>query len=167
MDVRLPTGDEMNLLGSGAPGLQPFAIWSATYQSISPHVNAAYRWNGSSVLAGNPSTGESGDFPDQASYSVGADVAVNPRLTIAFDVLGRYLIDAERLRLDEFHGLDGRSTFPNIVFERDSYHALSGAIGLKGNLFGRLLVDVNLLFALDDNGLRDKVTPLVGLEYSF
>jgi hypothetical protein len=119
------------------------------------------------VLAGNPSTGESGDFPDQASYSVGADVAVNPRLTIAFDVLGRYLIDAERLRLDEFHGLDGRSTFPNIVFERDSYHALSGAIGLKGNLFGRLLVDVNLLFALDDNGLRDKVTPLVGLEYSF
>jgi hypothetical protein len=38
---------------------------------------------------------------------------------------------------------------------------------LKGNLFGRLLVDVNLLFALDDNGLRDKVTPLVGLEYSF
>ena len=32
MDVRLPTGDEMNLLGSGAPGLQPFGIWSATYQ---------------------------------------------------------------------------------------------------------------------------------------
>jgi hypothetical protein len=167
MDIRLPTGDEMNLLGSGAPGLQPFGIWSATYQSISPHVNAAYRWNGSSVLAGNPSTGESGDFPDQASYSLGADVAVNSRLTIAFDVLGRYLIDAERLRLEDFHGLDGRSTFPNIAFERDSYHALSGSIGLKGNLFGRFLVDVNLLFALDDNGLRDKVTPLIGLEYSF
>jgi hypothetical protein len=167
MDVRLPTGDEMNLLGSGAPGLQPFGIWSATYQSISPHVNAAYRWNGSSVLAGNPSTGQSGDFPDQASYSVGADVAVNPRLTIAFDVLGRYLIDAERLRLEDFHGLDGRSTFPNIVFERESYHALSGSVGVKGNVFGRLLIDVNLLFALDDNGLRDKVTPLIGLEYSF
>jgi hypothetical protein len=167
MDVRLPTGDEMNLLGSGAPGLQPFAIWSATYQSISPHVNAAYRWNGTSVLAGNPSTGESGDFPDQASYSVGADLAVNSRLTIAIDVLGRYLIDAERLRLADFHGLDGRSTFPNIVFERESYHALSGSFGVKGNLFGRLLVDVNLLFALDDNGLRDKVTPLIGVEYSF
>jgi hypothetical protein len=167
IDVRLPTGDEMNLLGSGAAGLQPFAIWSGTFQAVSPHVNAAYRWSGSSVLAGNPATGETGDFPDQVSYSVGADVAVNPRLTVAFDVLGRYLIDAERLHPETFHGLDGHSTFPNIVFARDSYNALSGSIGLKGNLFGRVLLDLNVLFALDDNGLRDKVTPLIGLEYSF
>ena len=27
------------------------------------------------------------------------------------------------------------------------------------------LVDFNLLFNLDNNGLRDKITPLVGLEY--
>ena len=167
LDVRLPTGDEMNLLGSGAAGLQPFAVWSATYDAFSPHVNAAYRWNGSSVLAGDPATGESGHFPDQFSYALGADVSVNPRLTVAFDVLGRYLIDAERLRLEDFHGLDGESTFPNIVFERDSYNALSGSIGLKGNLFRRLLLDVNLLFALDENGLRDKVTPLIGFEFSF
>jgi hypothetical protein len=32
---------------------------------------------------------------------------------------------------------------------------------------GRLLLDVNLLFALDTHGVRDKVTPLVGLEYAF
>jgi hypothetical protein len=101
------------------------------------------------------------------SYAAGADVSVNPRITLAFDVLGRYLIDAERLRMEEFHGLDGRSVFPNIAFSRDSYNALSGSVGLKGNVFGRFLVDVNLLFALDDNGLRDKVTPLIGLEYSF
>ncbi len=119
------------------------------------------------MLAGDPATGESGQFPDQFSYALGADVSVNPRLTIAFDVLGRYLIDAERLRLEDFHGLDGESTFPNIVFERDSYNALSGSIGLKGNLFRRLLLDVNLLFALDENGLRDKVTPLDRLRVQF
>jgi hypothetical protein len=167
VDVRLPTGDEMNLLGSGTTGVQPFAIWSGTFKALSPHVNAGYRWNGSSVLAGNPATGESGDFPDQVNYNAGADVAVTAKLTVAFDVLGRYIIDAERLRSETFHALDGRSTFPNIVFARDSYNAVSGSIGLKGNLFGRLLMDVNLLFALDNNGLRDKVTPLVGLEYSF
>ena len=166
-DVRLPTGDEMNLLGSGAPALQPFAIWSATYQKVAPHLNVGYRWSGSSVLAGNPSTGESGDFPDQVSYAIGSDISVNPRLTLAFDVIGRYVIDAERLRSDMFHALDGRSTFPNIVFERDSFNALSGAVGLKANLLERLLLDVNLLFKLDDNGLRDKVTPLIGFEYSF
>jgi hypothetical protein len=167
LDVKLPTGDEMNLLGSGAPSLQPFAIWSATFASVAPHVNLGYRWNGSSVLAGNPSTGESGDFPDQVSYALGSDVSVNSRLTLAFDLVGRYIIDAERLRAETFHALDGRSTFPTIVFERDSFNALSGAIGFKANMLERLLLDVNLLFKLDEHGLRDKVTPLIGFEYSF
>ena len=167
LDLRIPTGDEMDLLGSGTAGLQPFGIWSATFQKVSPHVNASYKWNGSSILAGNPARGESADFPDQASYAVGADVSVNPRLTLAFDLLGRYVINAERLRRESFQALDGQSVFPTIVFTRDSMHNLSGAVGLKASLLDRLLIDVNLLFTLDENGLRDKVTPLVGIEYAF
>jgi hypothetical protein len=167
VDVRLPTGDEVELLGSGTTGLQPFGIWSGTFGKVSPHANVSYKWNGSSVLAGNPARGESAHFPDQVAYSAGADVSVTPRVTIAFDVLGRYLIDAERLRAQQFHALDGRSVFPNIAFTRESFNAMSGAVGLKANLQGRLLLDVNLLFKLDEHGLRDKVTPLVGIEYSF
>src|SRR5207302_758110 len=81
LDLRLPTGDAMNLLGTGAAGVQPFAILSTTVDRVSPHVNVAYQWNGSSVLAGNPSTGESANFPDQAIYAAGIDVAANRRLT--------------------------------------------------------------------------------------
>jgi hypothetical protein len=167
LDVRVPTGDEMELLGTGAAGLQPFAIWSATYQKISPHVNAGYLWNGSSVLAGNPATGASADFPDQVTYVAGADVGVTTRLTFAFDVLGRYVIDAKRLTQQDFHALDGRSVFPNIAFENSSFNELNGAFGVKANLFGRLLMNVNLLFSLDAHGLRDKVTPLIGFDYTF
>jgi hypothetical protein len=167
LDVRIPTGDEMNLLGSGTAGLQPFAIWSATYQRVSPHVNASYRWNGSSVLAGNPARGEAADFPDQVGYAAGADISVNSRLTLAFDVLGVYAFNAERLRPEPFHALDGRSVFPNVAFTQSSMNSLSGACGLKASIFERLLVDVNLLFKLDDHGLRDKVTPLIGIEYAF
>jgi hypothetical protein len=167
VDIRLPTGNEMNLLGTGAPGLQPFAVWSATFQKISPHVNAGYQWNGSSVLSGNPATGESADFPDLVTYAAGADVSVNPRLTVVFDMLGRYIIDTKRLVQEDFHALDGTSVFPNITFTNDSFNELSGSVGLKANVFGRLLLDANLLFRLDTNGLRDKLTPLVGLEYSF
>lgn len=167
LDVRLPTGDEMDLLGTGATGVQPFGAWSATYQNISPHVNAGYKWNGSSVLAGNPATGESADFPDQVAYAAGADVSVNPRLTLAFDLLGRYVINSERLVQQDFQALDGRSVFPNVIFVQDSFNALSGSLGLKANVVERLLLDVNLLFKLDEHGLRDKVTPLIGLEYSF
>ena len=167
LDVRIPTGDEMNLLGSGTTGIQPFVIWSGTYQPVSPHVNLSYKWNGSSVLAGNPASGEKADFPDQVTYAAGAEVTVNPRVTVAFDLLGVYVINAERLRSETFHALDGVSTFPNIVFTRDSMHGLSGSTGLKVSLFGRLLVDANVLFNIDENGLRDKVTPLIGFEYAF
>lgn len=167
VDLRLPTGDEMNLLGSGTTGIQPFVIWSSNLGKISPHVNAAYTWNGDSVLAGNPTLGTSADFPDDVTYAVGADLSVNPRLTIALDVLGRYVIDSERLRLEDFHALDGRSVFPTMTFARASFNALSGAFGFKANVLGRLLVDVNLLFRLDEHGLRDRVTPLVGFDYTF
>ena len=167
LDLRLPTGDEMNLLGTGTAGVTPFAVWSAAYQKISPHVNVGYTWNGSSVLAGNPSSGEAADFPDSVAYALGTDISVNPRFTVAFDLLGRYLIDAERLVHEEFRALDGRSTFPNIGFTVDSFNALAGSAGLKANLVERLLLDVNLLFALDRHGLRDKVTALVGVEYGF
>jgi hypothetical protein len=167
LDVRLPTGDELDLLGSGAAGIQPFGIWSATFQKVSPHINASYKWNGSSVLSGNPATGEAADFPDQITYAAGADLSVNTRVTIAFDLLGQYVIDSERMVQNKFQALDGKSVFPNVVFTRDSFNALSGAVGLKANLLERLLVDVNLLFKLDEHGLRDKVTPLIGLEYAF
>jgi hypothetical protein len=165
--VRLPTGDEMNLLGSGAAGLQPFGIWSGTYGKISPHLNVSYHWNGSSVLAGNPATGESAHFPNQFTYAAGSELGLNPRLTLVFDLLGAYTIDAQRLRPQTFHALDGRSVFPNIGFERASFNAVNGAVGLKADLIERLLLQVNLLFKVNEQGLRDKVTPLVGLEYTF
>ena len=40
VDVKLPTGDEMNLLGTGATAVQPYAVWSGSIGPFSPHVNA-------------------------------------------------------------------------------------------------------------------------------
>lgn len=167
LDIRMPTGDAMDLLGSGAVSLQPFVIWSSTYNRVAPHINAGYQWNGSSVLAGDPAAGMSADFPDQANYVLGADIAVNSRLTFAFDLLGRHVFDAKRLVVQDFHALDGVSTFPNIAFENQSFSELNGAVGFKANAFGRLLLNVNLLFSLDNHGVRDRVTPLLSFDYSF
>jgi len=167
LDLRLPTGDERNLLGTGAPAVQPFAAWSATYGALAPHINIGYQWNGSSILAGDIETGVSEDLPDVAVYALGAVVAVHPRVTLALDVLGRYIIDSPRVRLTDFHALDGRSVFPNITFDTGSINELSSAAGLKINVAGRLLVNTNLLFRLNNSGLRDKVSPLVGIEYAF
>lgn len=48
---------------------------------------------------------------------------------------------------------------------RVNQHAL--ATGFKVNPVRELLVSFNLLFALNDAGLRDRVSPLIGVAYTF
>ena len=169
IDVRLPTGDERNLLGSGAPGVRPFLAYSASHGRLSPHVNFSYAWNGSSVLAGDPATGVKADVPDQFQYAIGADLGVTDKFSVVVDWLGREVIDSPRVRLDTRHlvGPYGAEDVPDIVFDRSSFWASSAALGFKTNAVGRLLVDFNLRFTVGDNGLTDRVTPLLGIEYTF
>ncbi len=167
VDLRLPTGDEEDLLGSGAAGVKPFLALSFALGKAAPHVNVAYAWNGKSVLAGNVLTGERESLPDELVWAAGFDVGVGGRLTLAADVLGRHVIDSPRLQTRTFTGLDGRTTLPDIGFTTGSFDVITGAFGLKFNPAGKLLIDLNVLVKLNEAGLRDKVTPLVGLEYSF
>ena len=167
VDLRVPTGDEKNLLGTGAPGVQPFLVWSGNFGTVSPHLNAGYQWNGSSILGGDPGSGIAADLPDVGTYSAGAVVAIHPRVTAALDVIGRYVIDSSRLQAEDFHALNGTSVFPNITFTSGSFNELSAAAGVKVNLFGRMLLDLNVLMPLNNAGLRDKVSPLIGIEDAF
>jgi hypothetical protein len=167
LDARVPSGDEEDLLGSGGWGLKPFLVLSAAGRSVAPHLNVAYQWNGDSLLAGDVAAGTKADLPDQVIWAAGADFALSDHVTLAADLLGRYAIDSPRLESRTFRALDGRSTFADIGFVRDSFHELRGAVGLKINAKGRLLLDLNVLFSLNKAGLRDKVTPLFGFEYSF
>ncbi len=167
-DVRFPTGDELDLLGSGAWGVKPFVVVSFSQKVLSPHLNVGYQWNGQSVLAGNVVTGEKKSLPDQILYEAGLDIGVTPRITLALDVLGRRVLKSPRLQTETFHALQGGLTFPNIHFIQDAdFNQTNGAAGVKVNAGGKLLLDVNVLFKLDNAGLRDKVTPLIGFEYSF
>jgi hypothetical protein len=166
LDARLPTGDEANFLGLGAPGLKPFAVLTLSAGRFSPHANLAYLWNGKSVLAGDVATGRKEDLPDQVLYAGGVDVGVFKRLTLAVDFLGQRVIDSPRLVQKTFTTANGQS-LPQIGFVSESYSIANGAVGFKLNPAGKLLIDFNLLFSLNDSGLRDKVTPLFGIEYAF
>jgi len=166
VDLRLPTGDKENFLGLGAAGVKPFAVLSISKGKFVPHLNVAYLWNGKSVLAGNVATGQKEDLPDQVSYAVGADIGVSKKLTVAFDLLGQHVIDSPRLVTQTFKAANGQ-TFPQIGFETASYDLANGAVGIKVNPTGRLLLDFNVVFKLNDAGLRDKLIPLVGIEYAF
>jgi hypothetical protein len=168
VDLRAPTGDEEDLLGAGAWGAKPFGAVSLRLGRFSPHVNLGYQWNGNSVLAGDVASGRKEDLPDELLYVAGGDVEVTRRLTLAVDLVGRRVLDSPRVAATTFTGLDAaHTTFADMRFERGSFSEHSLAAGLKLNPFGSLLVAFNLQFKLDDAGLRDKLTPLVGIDYTF
>jgi len=164
-DLRLPTGDEENLLGTGAVGLKPFAALSLKYGVFSPHLNVGYQWNGDSTLAGDVMTGEKGDLPDQFLYTGGVDIGIHPKVTAAFDLLGQRIIDSQRVVWTSVTA--GTQTYPDFGFRTGSFNILNGAAGVKLNPVSQLLVDLSVIFAIDDSGLRDNATPLVGISYNF
>ncbi len=169
LDVRMPTGDDKNLLGSGAVGIRPFAAVSASIGRLAPHANLAYQWNGESVLAGEIRSGQKADLPDQFTYAVGADLIVAERLSILFDVFGQRVVNSPRMlsRTSVPSGPAGSVTLPDILFGTESYWTSAGGFGLKGNVAPRLLVTFNLRFAIADGGLTDRLAPLVGIEWAF
>lgn len=173
-DVRLPTGDAMNFLGSGAAGVKPFAALSVRTGPITPHLNFGYQWSGASILAGNVVTGTKADLPGVLIFSAGTDIGITHWLTGAVDYIGNELVNAPRVGVSTFTstaplvstGTTG--TFPTIVpGGKDTYNQSSFAVGLKASVVDRLLVSGNLLFALNDGGLRQTVVPLIGLSYTF
>jgi len=169
VDLRLPTGDEQNLLGSGALGARPFAALSGSFGAAAPHANVAYQWNGRSVLAGDVREGVKAELPDQFQYAVGTDVTVNARLSLVFDVLGQRLMNSPRLSTFPFvaEGPAGSVTLRDLEFRTGSFWTTSGSAGLKANLASRLLINFNLRFEIGKAGLTDRVTPLLGLEWAF
>lgn len=169
LDVRMPTGDERNLLGSGSLGLKPFVALSASIGAFAPHVNVAYQWNGKSALAGDVREGFKDDLPDQFTYALGADLLVAPRLSIVCDLFGQRVIDSPRMftRAEVHTGAAGTVTLDDVLFQTESFWTMAGGFGMKGNVAKNMLVTFNLRFAITDSGLTDRLAPLLGLEWAF
>jgi hypothetical protein len=165
-DLRLPTGDEENLLGTGAAQFRPFLIGSwTTPGGFSPHFNFGYTLSGESDIA---------EISDELNYAGGFDAPVSPQVTVAVDVLGRTLRDSGRLvesdRLFLFRsatGVPGAMTFQELQREDGNLNLLLAAAGVKLNLGGRFLLNLHALFPLTSAGLRDNIVPVIGFDYAF
>jgi len=168
-DVRLPTGDDQELLGAGATQTKLFAIMNgAPKNRFNPHLNVGY------TITGNSDT--FGKLPDELNYTVGFDAAPATKLTLFADLVGRTLIDAERLsevpRQLQYRTVTDPTvrTFETVELtaETGNLTILLGSVGFKFNVVGRLLFSANALVSLTrDEGLQDKVTPVFSLDYTF
>jgi hypothetical protein len=105
------------------------------------------------------------------------------------DYLGQELINAPRIQMGSFdvgqgQGVtlpSGQTSFqtinalapmnpsaPDVMHPlKETYNQSNLATGFKYNLFDKLIVTGNLLIALNNGGLRERVAPLIGLSYIF
>jgi len=114
-DLRLPTGNETNLLGTGTTSVKPFmavSLYSKPVRSLvfSPHFDLGWQFSGKSILAGELQTVQLGqtspvyygagpggftatkDFiPDVFSWAAGTEVALGHHNTLIFDFLGNQI----------------------------------------------------------------------------
>ena len=165
LDLRLPTGDDDDLLGTGATQAKPYFVWSGTYGTFAPHVNLGYTFT---------TGGES--IPDELDYTLGFDWAAHARLTVAVDLVGRTLHDVQgvesRSRTVQFTTGTGEpvqtTQVDDLSFSTENLNLLLGSAGVRWNVSGSLLLTFNTIFSLSDDGLQDTdVIPFFGLDYSF
>jgi hypothetical protein len=164
LDLRLPTGDETNLLGVAGAQAKLFLIASTAVSKVSPHVNVGYTWSGSSAAATDPNTIVIAP-PDEVNYAGGVDVETSLRATLAFDVVGRTL---KRFgTLERVPTVFGPNYLQLSLQEGKDLNLLLGSTGIKVNPFGNMLITGNMLFPMTSGGLTDNLTWMVGIDYSF
>lgn len=152
-ELRLPTGREEDLLGTGKTAIRLLAIGSMEGTRASAHLNGGYSWGGISR---------------EASYSAALTVAASERVTLVGEFLGRWI---------EGLGQIGQVTAPHPTTSGvDTIRLLPAATGtmtgmavagFKWNIGGRWLVNANVLLPVTNKGLRARMIPAIALDYSF
>ena len=64
-------------------------------------------------------------------------------------------------------GVFGTATFEEFARRPGDLNLVVGAIGARFNPRGNFLISAQLLLPITKSGLRDKVTPVIGIDYSF
>jgi len=189
LDVRVPTGDESNLLGTGGVQTKLYAIGSFTRGTLSPHLNAGYTFSTRGALADTR-------LRDEINVAAGFDWAITPRATLAVDWVGRSLQNAGRLREADktfSYAMGGTGTGVGgsgsggggggggsrpvdvvnttvrreLQFERGNLNLSFGSVAFRFSPWRSILVTAGLLVPFTEAGLRDRVTPIIGIDYGF
>jgi hypothetical protein len=165
VDLRLPSGDAENLLGTGAAAVTGTLIGSTTRGRVAPHINVGF------TVAGD---GDVVQTPNELGFKAGLEYAAAPTVTLSADLIGRSLLDAGRLglvdniwRYQNAAGDQLQTTLTEWEGEDGALNLLSMAVGGKFNVGGNALLSANLLIALNNAGVTARVTPIIGMDFSF
>ncbi len=164
IEARLPTGDEEKFLGTGDASIKLGAIVSGSYNGFNPHANLAYTIRTSDLDR------------DEVELTFGYDQKLGDKLTIAGEWIGAYEVGAEIAELqfpEPVHigpdGSAGNATYVIPSTSIPSYsadHIINTSFGIKYTPQPNVLLLANLIFPINNGGLRSDVIPTVGVEFN-
>ncbi len=156
-DVKFATGDEDELLGSGASAVRALAIGSLQFGNFSPHLNFGY-------------VTRSGELENDAILAtVGFDNLMTSWATFAFDLVSEWQLGDNKIELpgDIIYVTPFDRRLSSVDIPSDRENILNASAGVKFTLRGGTVLVMNGLMPLRDVGLQPDFVWTVGLEYAF
>jgi hypothetical protein len=152
-EVRLPTGDEENLLGAGRATVTPRLMGSFETGRVGVHADAGYTFRG---------------IAEGLSYATAVTVVAVPRVTVVGEIAGRRLegLGGLTATLEPHPTLIGVDTIRLIGVEETTDRIVAVA-GVKWNVAGTWLLTANVLRPLTDTGLNADWVPTITFDYAF
>jgi hypothetical protein len=171
VDLRLPTGDPEAMLGAGVTRTLVSGTWSTTVGVVAPHASFGYEFWSDPFQVFDPlqqATVDAGK--DGIAYEAGVEWAAGDRLTVNGEFLGRTLNDGGRLTYRQLPMGGNPFGITNATVASVDPRGLnrtwvSGSI--KWNFAGTALLTASILVPANDQGLRDNMTPVIGLDWGF
>jgi hypothetical protein len=153
VEVRLPTGRDEDLLGSGDTAFRFMGIGSAEIGATSVHGN---------VIVGTGGLGRELTLSGAVTY------AATPFVTLVGEVLARRIAGTQQVvEVVAPHPRIGGVDTLRLMPAGENQTSAIAVAGLKWNVGATWLLHANVLFPLSEHGLTARYTPMVALDYSF
>ena len=154
-DVRLPTGKQDDLLGTGETSVISWFITSLTLKQFTPHANIGYIYR-------------SGENQNSGVLSaVGFDALIASPFTLAADVVGQFPVGTDKLTLPKPAVYIDGTVVPRTNIPNGKDDIVAASMGAKLLVGGGFIAVGNVLFPISEGGMRPNATWTVGLERNF
>jgi hypothetical protein len=159
------------MLGAGVTRTLVSGIWSMSAGAFAPHASFGFECWADPFQIYDPLQQARIDAGQHGfAYEGGVEWAVHSRLTVNGELLGRTLSDGGRLSYRQLPILPnpfGITSASIASVDPRGLHRVSAGAGIKWNFAGTALLSANLLVPINDEGLRDNLTPVFGLDWGF
>jgi hypothetical protein len=171
VDLRVPTGDQEAMLGAGVTRTLVSGIWSTTAGAFAPHASVGFEFWSDPFQAFDPLQQAAVDAGQHGvAYEAGVEWAASDQLTVNAEFIGRTIRNGGRLEYRELpmSGNPFGITNASVASVAPSgLNRTSVAGGIKWNFAGTALLTASVMVPVNDVGLRDRLTPVIGLDWGF